>query len=156
MKKLIPILLFSFLISCTAPNLVTTSDPVTEKIINVKGEQDKLYLKANEWMVQAFNNAQSVIQFQDKEQGAILGKYLLFSNKSRGLYGVESGSEIFAIIKVNVKDNASKITIEPQGQWYYDPSGLTVYNYSPEDAQNDINALIEGFENFMNKETDNW
>ncbi|WP_107822016.1 DUF4468 domain-containing protein [Mangrovibacterium marinum] len=49
----------------------------SEQVIEVPGTKDELYVKANEWMVRSFNNAKSVIQFQDKEAGKIMGKYLL-------------------------------------------------------------------------------
>lgn len=48
-----------------------------ERIIEVPGNtQDELYIKAHEWFVKQFTSAKSVIQFQDKEDGKIMGKYV--------------------------------------------------------------------------------
>ena len=39
--------------------------------------KDENYVLANEWMVETFNNAESVIQFTDKESGTVRGNILL-------------------------------------------------------------------------------
>lgn len=47
-----------------------------EKIIEFENlSKDELYIRANEWFVDVFNSAESVIEFQDKEAGKIIGKY---------------------------------------------------------------------------------
>ena len=46
-----------------------------EGVVKIDGaSQSDLYVKANEWFVNAFNSANSVIQMQDKESGKIMGK----------------------------------------------------------------------------------
>jgi hypothetical protein len=47
------------------------------KIISTENTKNKLYLKANDWMISTFGNAESVIQFSDKDAGVITGKYLM-------------------------------------------------------------------------------
>jgi hypothetical protein len=48
-----------------------------EKVIDVPGfSKSDLYVKANAWFVETFNSAESVIEFQDKEAGKIMGKYV--------------------------------------------------------------------------------
>jgi hypothetical protein len=37
--------------------------------------QDVLYRRLNSWFVDAFNDAESVIQYRDKDEGIIKGKY---------------------------------------------------------------------------------
>jgi hypothetical protein len=47
------------------------------EVINVDGmSADDIYIKANMWFVDAFKNADSVIQFSDKGSGTIKGKYV--------------------------------------------------------------------------------
>ena len=79
MKKLLPIILLIIFSGCITYKLVSLDGATNETVINLEGKKSKLYVMANEWMVQAFNNAESVIQFQDKEEGVIIGKYLLKS-----------------------------------------------------------------------------
>lgn len=54
------------------------SGPVEyNEVINVNGmSATNIYIKANMWFVDAFKNADSVIQFSDKESGTIKGKYV--------------------------------------------------------------------------------
>jgi hypothetical protein len=148
MKKLILISIVTFALqSCLSLQTVTV--PKTDKIIEVQGTKDELYIKANEWMVRTFNNAKSVIQFQDKEAGKIMGKYLM---NSIG----QTGADTYSLITISVKDGATKIDIEPTEAWQYDSSGMTVYNYSKEKAEADIAALLEDYTTYMTKETETW
>lgn len=49
-----------------------------EKVIEISDKsKDQIYIKANGWFVETFNSAESVIEFQDKEAGKIMGKYVL-------------------------------------------------------------------------------
>jgi hypothetical protein len=87
-----------------------------ENIIEIPNtSQDNLYIKANEWFVETFRNAESVIQFQDKEAGIIKGKYYYLIPKSYhdifGNYG-EVGVVTYSIITVEVKENKAKIRID--------------------------------------------
>ena len=111
---------------------------------DVNGDQNELFLKSNDWMVSTFGNAESVIQYSDKEEGVIIGKYLLSGRTSSSRYGT-TDTRVYAKIDVRVKDNRAKIEITPVGEWAYDKSGMTVYKYSPEDAKKDMNNLSRSF-----------
>ena len=67
MKKvlLFAIVLVSF-VSCMSVKQTAVTIPEIEKIIRTDLTKDKGYLKANEWAVTTFVNAESVIQFSDK------------------------------------------------------------------------------------------
>lgn len=156
MKKLLSLLFIFIFVGCAPARFVTTPNPKYETVLSLTGENDKLYVKANEWMVQSFLDAKSVIQFQDKDEGIIIGKYLLHSYLLSILLKVEI--DVYALIKIMVKDNAARITIETQTPWKYSKrkDDWNIYSYSPEDAQSDINDLIDDFKNFMNKDENNW
>ena len=156
MEKFVTILIIIFsLVSCGVPKIVTTSASQYEKEVEAPGTKQEIYVRSNEWMVKMFNDAKSVIQFQDKEQGTIIGKYLLHSTKIPVGYGMEVGDDIFAVIKIMVKDNRAKIIIEPQGAWKYGQQGIYTLDYSPEMAESDINNLIKDFRDFIIK-TNEW
>jgi hypothetical protein len=158
MKTVCFILLIFFLSSCTSYKLVTA--PKVNEFIDVQGTKDELYIKANQWIVRTFKDAKSVIQFQDKAEGKIMGKYLMHSTTYGGGFGLYSTAissvDVYSLITISVKDNATKIDIEPMGEWKYDSSGVTIFNYSPEKAQRDINTLIQDYKKFILLKEDVW
>ncbi len=80
-----------------------------EKVIDAEGNtQDELYIKAHEWFVKQFTSAKSVIQFQDKESGKIMGKYVAELTRA------ESASYYFEstqIISLDVRDGKVRLII---------------------------------------------
>ncbi len=134
--------------------VITTESKPVSKVVNVEdATQNDLYVRANNWMVSAFNNADSVIQFTDKESGTITGKYLLGTISQANQYG--PANRAFAIIQIQVKDGASKITITPDSFKYAKGNPYTLY--TGEKAQEDINALLISFEqSIKQKEDKDW
>jgi uncharacterized protein YceK len=156
MKKLrLPILFIALLTGCSTTKLVTTPKEIYETIVEVPASKSELYIRANEWMIVNFKDARSIIQFQDKEDGTIIGKYLLHFYPQAVILSPVPGFEVYALIKIMVKDKNAKIAIEPQNQWHFGTHMLTVYDYSPEQAEQDIQNLISDFTSFIRKET-NW
>ncbi len=147
MRKII----FSFLTALLMFNLTgcsirTMPTTPTVKVIHIdKEKQDKLYVKASNWMVETFNNSKSVIQFRDKESGTITGRYLLGIIAYASQYG--PAQYAYAIIKIQVKDGASKITIKPEPFRYVE--GIAYY--TQEKAEADIKLLTESFQTYMQK-----
>lgn len=145
------------LISCSPAVLIqfNEDEQLVEVFENLPGTKEHLYLKANAWMIETFNNAESVIQHTDKEEGAIIGRYLMSGEltQATGLGTVDS--RVYAIIDIRVKDGKARIEIKPQGKWtYYQSStiGGRYYNYSKEDAMQDMAQLSEGFYNSLLKD----
>ena len=120
-----------------------------EKIIPVPNEtKNELYVKANNWMVDTFTNAKSVVQFTDKESGTISGRYFLGNVVPESQYG--AAINVFATIKIRVKDKACRIQITPDQFSYV--SGMSYY--TEDMARKDINSLIGSFESSMSKNED--
>lgn len=135
--------------------------PKNGEIIEIPGTKSELFVKSNQWMVRMFKDAKSVIQFQDKEAGKIMGKYLMNSISSGGggfgLYSTPvSTTDIYSLITISIKDNATKIDIEPMGDWKYDSSGMTIFNFSPEKAEASIKVLIADYRKFITSKDDSW
>lgn len=150
MKTIIPIFTV-FLLSC-APPLVQfkEEDNLVQVYEDVTGTKAELYLKANNWMIETFRDAESVIQHNDKEEGVVIGKYLMAGTVQRSNYGT-SDSRVYAIIDIRVKENKARIEIKPQGEWRYDVSGFTIYSYSKEDAKMEMETLAEKFHSSLLK-----
>ena len=154
MKKLSLLLLSFCFIACgsfkATPVIIA---PVSQDVILTQ-KKDQLYIKANTWMVENFTSAKSVQQFSDKEAGIVTGKYLLKSGGQYSQYG-DTTYEIFAIIKIQVKNNAARITISPEE--YKSLTSAFVNDdlaYTEEKARADINTLISGFSNYMINKVD--
>ena len=80
------------------------------------GEQtkEKLYVTLNHWFIESFNDANSVIQLNDKEAGVIIGKGYV-----AGIAGHTGGMNayivsIHPIIKVDIKDKKIRVTYTVQ------------------------------------------
>ena len=153
MKKLF---VFAFLTmnSCISYQTVTfTEEEYFVKVFdNLEDNKDELFIKANDWMITIFKDATSVIEYSDKEAGALIGKYLLGGEVHNGVYGVSIETRIYAKIDVRVKDSRARISIQPLSSWQYDKSGMTIHNYSKEKANEDMNKLAESLQKHLKSE----
>lgn len=78
-------LLITSLFSCAVNKGFTEADKEQEHIYEFPGmTKDQLYIASNTWMVDIFRSAESVIQFSDKEDGVVMGKYV--SKYRSGVY----------------------------------------------------------------------
>ena len=157
MKKVLVSLVISvFLFSCGSYKSMPSPDTIS-KTIKIKSGHNSSYVKANEWIVRTFNDAESVIQFTDKEAGIIKGKYIMAKGQIGTKY-VPASEPYYAMITLRVKEGAARIEIAPT-------TGFKVMNYlgtklgfSPEQFVASANALVTDFEIHMNKkaQNDNW
>ncbi|MBY0432482.1 MAG: DUF4468 domain-containing protein [Cyclobacteriaceae bacterium] len=145
---------FILVISCATPysTITFTESEYATRVIEALGTKDELYVKANEWLVAAFTSAKSVIQFQDKEAGVIIGKYLLYPGEP---YSTMSGNyrtdEVYAIVDIRVKDGKVKAEIKPQGTWKQYEPGYSSYGYSKAEAKVDMNTMLSSLEKSLTK-----
>lgn len=151
-KSLLKILCLTVFIALHSCAVITVPEnPVSTVVELPDTPKEDLYVKANNWMVSAFNNAESVIQFSDKDAGQITGRYMLGMITAASQYG--PANYAYAIINIKVKDGASKITVTPQ-EWRYAKGNMyTLYN--EEKMNEDIASLISDFEKSMKAEADN-
>jgi hypothetical protein len=116
-RKTIFILLAAAILfsGCKAAKYVPEEERRIERTISIAGaSKNELYLKANAWFVEAFNSAESVIEYQDKEDGAIMGKYILSMPYDVGYNLFTSSSldyNIRQVILVEVREEAVRIRI---------------------------------------------
>lgn len=128
--------------SCATYQVISFDQPIVNIYDDVKGSQDQLFIKANEWMIKTFNNSLSVIQYSDKAEGIIMGKYLMFGDIKANAY-TSIDTRIFAKIDIRVKENKARLSIEMLDKWNYDP--YTVFRYSKEQCIKDIENLNKAF-----------
>lgn len=152
MKKGILIICSLVLFSCASLTLTAVPDAefTKEKIVeNLNTSKNDLYVKSNKWMVDAFNNSESVIQFSDKEAGIFTGKYLMMGDVSVGLYATTIDTRVFFTISVEVQNNRAKINIKPSKQIMANPQMKEI-------IINNIDNLINDFEKAMQSKKENW
>ena len=80
-----------------------------------------LFTKVNMWFVDAFKNADSVIQFSDKESGTIKGKYV--SDIALSSY---QQYQVTTIITVEIKDSKYRISFTDPTYREYQVNGYGV------------------------------
>lgn len=155
MKKIILICIIAFGVqSCASyEKVVTVKEDMSSVYDDLNGTKNQLFLKANEWMVNTFNNAESVIQYSDKDEGAIIGKYLMFGELISVPMGMTVNTRVFAIIDIRVKDNKARVSIKPAETWTYNPkSGRTIYSFSPENFKEEANELKENIHTSLKRD----
>ena len=151
-KNLFFISVLFLLIGCGTVKMIQIDEPVIKTYTDFNDSQDDLFIKANGWMISMFKDASSVIEFTDKQEGVLIGKYLMKGEMktSTSFYGSASiDTRVFAKIDIRVKDNRARISIEPMDSWKYDNSGLTIYDYSKEKFYQDMDRLMLSFENAL-------
>ena len=133
--------------SCASLGSATTTASTKEAVIDLEGRtKEDLYIQSRDWLITAFTSSKSVIQYSDKEEGIIIGKYLLYS------YGlnneVQRTTDFYAIIRIQVKDGAAKISVTPINvlvrATYLEKSSYYAY-YTQQNADADIAKLVDRY-----------
>ncbi len=102
------ILFVSFVLlslACASTQNISTLPAQYEEIVDITGTKDSLYTKANLVFVDLFNNAESVLQFSDKQEGIMKGKYV--SNITVGT----SDYTVYTTVEVSVKEGKYRINM---------------------------------------------
>ena len=159
-KYLIFIFVLTNLVSC---GLTKTQEKIPPTYIrNVSNDHSKKinFIKANEWMVNEFNDADSVIMFTDKEAGLVKGKYTIKKNgedNERGRYGIMGlGQKFFVTITLRVRANETRIEIAPPDKLYSELSaGGTQTGFTKNMFNETSRELSDNFEKHMKESSAN-
>jgi hypothetical protein len=145
MKNFLILLITLTLLNCAAPaRLLDKKTFYKETIVsNLPEKASKLYVKANSWMIEAFNYKNHVIEFTDKAENALIGKYLLQTTYINGKY-----TNYFAKIDIRIKDHTIKLVVKPI------TNITTSKKDAPTEIRNKIKSLSDSFEKAMNKKED--
>lgn len=139
MKKLMIVLSVFLFTGCGT--MVNQPSSIVEEF-NPKGTKDELYVRANLLMIDIFNNAESVIQFSDKDAGVFKGKHLVYH---QGATQYTSERKLFATLTVTVRDNYLKLKIDVHP--YYNDG----FNMASDGVNRNINIVKQSFNNEFNK-----
>ena len=147
-----------FMSSCSVKRIAIPSPEAETKNVETETDNNSNFIKANEWMVQSFNDAKSVIQFKDKEAGIVKGKYLLKAGVVSTSPYVQSVPCFYSIITIRVKDNLARIEIDaPSGMYSFKVYGIEK-GFTKEMFLVEASKLINNFDIYMKKKSsnDNW
>jgi hypothetical protein len=142
---IIRLVFLSIVAGCASMNgpLASEADKSYQTIIDIAGkDKNSLYVNANSWFVDTFNSAGSVIQYQDKEAGKIMGKFIFLYKDSLYWYSVKS------TVSVEVKDNKARLS-------FYDPS-FKVTGDSLNGTYHDDGEYRDMTEAVMKRTRENW
>jgi hypothetical protein len=142
------------LVSCISTKQLESPPTKVESILN-ESNKDSNFIKANEWMVETFDNAESVIQFTDKEAGIVKGKYVMKEGVVSTSAYVPSTSDCYAIITLRVKDNACRIEIDAPNNMYTQTAYGVEYGFTPAMFEERANKLIADFKANMHTKSAN-
>jgi hypothetical protein len=158
----VTVLLSVFLCACATIMGARVSDEERrfEKVIDIPHlSQNDIYVKANAWFVETFRSAKSVIQFQDKENGKIMGNYVF--DYGEGVYTYD----VRQTISIDVKDKRIRIIINDPyfkvtsglGQQYHDTAYKPLATRAGIDrATKEWNELSNSLSLYLNTKNDEW
>ena len=141
MKTKITILLSLFLsVSCATTQMVPSNPtPIKSEVAHNTSKQ-LAFVKAMRWFNENFNDSKSVISYQDKDLGTIMGKYLAYY-QAPGEYTPEIKN--YSIIEVTIDDKNAIIIIKPD----YNNVPILFRNMAIQTIVNNNNALLNSFKN---------
>ena len=165
MKKILLIALLALSASCGSVQYLKSPILPQQKAVMLETSKDVNFVNANEWMVETFNNAESVIQYSDKEAGIVKGKYSIFSASAGRTtyygYGITNTvgkyDGLTATITVRVKDGEARLEIVPNKTYLtYSVYQGKASGYTNTEYTSKVNTLIVEFENRMNIVTNDY
>jgi hypothetical protein len=146
LKGAILVLIIILITGCSTIKVVNV-EPY-KRIITVHGKSKaELYILSNCWLVETFVSAESVIEFQDKETGKIIGKCILMPTSTETAFKLSKPIGLRCVISIDIKDNAARITFTPQ-------DGQT--KSEAEDLRLKWISLADKLEKYLTKETLEW
>lgn len=143
------------LCSCATGKIINMEDdPYVEYFRELDAHQDHLFISTNKWMIKVFKDARNIIQYSDKEQGIIMGKYLLSEDVffQGNLIGPAVNIQIHAIIDIRLRDNNARFSITPLGNWIES----SYQGYSEDRAIEDMERLADNFYTFLLKDLEEY
>lgn len=107
MKKVICLTIISFIATISFGQNLTFSEVVEVDSLSKK----QIYNLSKEWFAHAFNSAQNVIQYENAEEGKLIGKGTFKYKGKPMVSGTNSTGPVTFTITIESKDNRYKFTL---------------------------------------------
>ena len=155
---LISISLFAFY-GCAGSMTPLSDEAELQKVIEVNNvSQDEIFIKSMEWFSRTFKESKSVIDYEDKEAGKIIG-----NGAVSHIYAMIIGGYVLFSVKIEAKDNKSRITLSNFRAKIVGTSGppvtRAIMQSEYDSAVPKLEALMDEYEKYIqsaSKSDDNW
>ena len=157
MRSILILIFISGMLSCAPTNKIPATEAEKQMTVSIDApniSKNELFTRVNEFMVIHFVDSESVIQYSDKEEGKLMGKYV-------GEYTRPNGStNLFkCVMSVDVRDNEIRLKfLRPQYQ--VDNKYSTLFSFvnlkvTMESVHNEWQELADDMEDYVKVE-DSW
>lgn len=145
MKRVIALMLSVLaLAGCAGVMPMETKDMQMQKVIEVPGTtKDALFDKSRMWYAAAFRKANAVIQYENKENGRIMGNGIISISE------LGTPRDLKISVETEVKENRSRITVS--GLTLSDPrfGEMGVQKRYWDEFKIQINDMMNGYEQYL-------
>ena len=108
-KALFGLAVLAAILGCaSAPQPLSSEKNIYQEVIEIQKPQNELFISSMKWMTDAFTSAKAVIEYQDKEEGIIIGK----GTAQVGIHDGSGKSSVEFTIRLEVKDNRARVTFK--------------------------------------------
>lgn len=108
MKKLIMVVMLLVVSGCAGLKTVPSSELESEKVFQVPNmKKDEIFEKSKMWIAKNFKSAKAVIEYENKETGAIIGNGIVSGTTNGGLAPISAEFTM----EVDIKDEKVRIKI---------------------------------------------
>jgi len=163
MKKIINILILttisSFIFYGCAGMTVVNNDTELMRVIKVENmSKDEIFVKSMEWFSRTFKESKSVIDYQDKEAGKIIGNGAITH-----YFNMIVNGQVKFSVKIEAKENRSRITLSNFSSKIIGSSGPAVDGYLMQGEYNKalpkLELLMDDYTTYLKSASssdDNW
>jgi len=144
---------------CAGSMSTLSNDIEIQRVIELDGhKKDDLYINSMEWLSRTFKESKSVVDYQDKDAGKIIG-----NGAVSHIYALIVNGYVLFSVKLEVKDGRSRITLSNFKAKIVGSSGPPVTRQIMESefsaAKPKLIALIDDYEEYINSSSnknDEW
>lgn len=111
MNKFILLTVAIILAGCAGAMPVKFEDMTYQKVIELQGKtKDQIFEKSKQWIASTFKSAKAVIEYENKQEGTIIGNGSM--DRPISSINIQSGSLITYNMREDIKDNKVRLTFE--------------------------------------------
>lgn len=157
MKRIIlALMVCTMLAGCAGFHAMTPEEMQIQKVVEVPNTPKSiLFDKSRMWYATAFRSANSVIQYENKENGTIMGNGNVSDSVMMVLYTLRFS------VATEVKDNKARITATGQSLYTTKGGEIAVNRRMWDNMKGQIEEVMDGYEKYLKSsvasiKTDKW
>jgi len=139
---------------CATTQKLTKEELTVQSIQEISKSKTELYKLSNEWMAKSFKSSKQVIQYQDKDEGIIVGKGFI------GITYTLFPMDTWFTMTIEIKDNKARVTFEDiyiSQKVNYQTQETPVTNKAQMDkVRPELEKLITDLSDYLQKGSEEW